>query len=201
MVTSGLLALLGLLTPDDSVWHWLKIRYLTLKSLSGSFTETVRSEFDTTGQEFSGTFSCLLPSCYRIEVTAPKRQTIVGNDSVLWFYFPAEKRAVRQSGATAIPLLAFLEPMLDSSATAVLSVDSSGKRRLEVSTSEPGFAFSNYVFELDAAGQKITAFSFADAWGNAYRFRLSDQRWNPRLTAKLFQFTPPSGTAVDTIGP
>jgi outer membrane lipoprotein carrier protein len=202
MALSGLLVCLAIsATNPDSLWLRLKAHYLTLKSLSGDFAETMRPEYETTGPRFSGSFSAVLPDRYRIEVKNPQRQVIVGDNSALWFYFPSEKRAVRQSGGSSMPLLAFLDPMLDSASTASVLEDSTGVLRLKVSSPDSGLSFSDFTFRLDPASLRITAFSFADAWGNAYDFELSRQQWNPKIPGRTFLFSPPKGTTVDSLGP
>lgn len=197
-----LLTLTILASPHtNAVWNQLRQRYLGLKTLSGDFEETLRPGFDTVSQTFKGSFSARLPGSYRIEVRHPERQIIVGNDNTLWFYFPAEKRALRQMSSGSIPLLAFLGPLLDSSTTARAEKDATGRLRLTVNETDPEMEFSNFTFTLDQYGKSITQFSFSDAWGNAYEFRLLRQQWNPRIPARTFQFTPPRGTQVDSFDP
>jgi len=182
---------------SDSVWQVLRQRYLGLSTLSGDFTETITPPGSDSGTTFRGTFSFRLPSEYRLEVKTPQRQLIVGNDTTLWFYLPSEKRAVRQPAGQSIPLLVFLEPLLDSFASATALPDSSGPLRLAVTTEDPMASFSDFVFTLDGKNQRITAFSFTDAWSSSYTFKLSRQSWNPKLSPKVFQFVPPAGTTVE----
>lgn len=182
----------------DSTWQALRERYLGLTSLSGRFEETLESGLDGDARSFTGNFSVRLPDDYRLEVESPQRQLIVGNDSVLWFHFPAERRAVRQPHGQAIPLLAFLEPLLDPAASARLLTDSSGQVRLAVVQADTLMAtMFDIVFELDEAATRIERFRFRDAWDGNYEFRLLGQTWNPVLGDELFVFTPPPGTEVE----
>ncbi len=182
---------------SDSLWCNLRSRYLGLKSLSGNFAETVCSETEETCQAFSGKFFIVLPDHYRLEVTSPQHQLIVCEDSVLWFYFEQEKKAVRQVEPHSVPLLAFLDPLLDTTATAVIVSDTTRNLMLKVVTPDSLMSLSDFVMELDTATTKITAFSFTDAWGNEYHFQLSHQKWNPDLSWKIFHFTPPPGTDIN----
>ncbi len=182
---------------SDSLWHALRSRYLELKSLTGDFTEMICSETEGTCQSFSGKFSIRLPDHYRLEVTSPQQQLIVCDDSVLWFYFEEEKRAVRQTESSSIPLLAFLEPILDTTATATIVEDTAAPLKLIVSTADSLMSLSDLVLELDTTATTIAAFSFDDAWGNAYHFELLNQQWNPDLPWEIFRFTPPPGTTVE----
>lgn len=195
-----LLSLLLLLTVGqprpDSVWPRLRSRYLSLKTLSGDFSETILADGGSTVMRFSGRFSIRMPGSYRLEVTSPEKQLIVCADSFLWFHFPAEKRAVRQPASGSIPLLAFMIPVLDSSAAVTATQDSSGKWILAVATEDPT-GLADLKLELDAGANRIIGFSFSDDWGSRYRFSLLNQRWNPSIPARTFRFTPPPGTQVE----
>ena len=199
MLAAILLAGLAALPANtDSLWQALRGRYLGLVSLSGNFHETVCSEAEGTCASFDGTFAVRLPGSYHMEVTSPQRQVIVGSDSVLWFHFPDEKRAVRQSGGQELPILAFLGPLLDTAATAAPDTNHLGESILRVITPDDDMAsLYDLTLELSADGTRIDAFGFNDAWGNHYYFQLSDQKWNPVLADGLFRFTPPAGTDVE----
>jgi outer membrane lipoprotein-sorting protein len=188
---------LALPVGSDSVWQALRQRYLGLVTLSGEFTETITPPGSDSGSTFRGTFAVRLPSDYRLEVKTPQRQLIVGNDSSLWFFLPSEKRAVHQPAGQSIPLLVFLEPLLDSTSSVTVLPDSTGPLRLSVTTSDPMASFSDFIFTLDQKNQRITAFSFTDAWNSSYRFTLSRQSWNPKLANRVCGFTPPAGTRVE----
>ncbi len=177
----------------DDGWQALRRRYLGLKSLAGSFVETV--ELPEAGQEpivFKGNFVFKLPDKFRVEVTEPVRQLIVGNDSVVWFYFPDEQRAVLQTGSKPVPLLAFLAPVLDSGVTVI----DEGGGVIAVVADKSGY-LNDLRLELEENRTKIRAFSFVDEWGNRYRFLLLNQRWNPVVPEGRFVFVPPKGTTVD----
>jgi len=181
----------------DSVWQNLRARYLGLESLSGSFSEVMCSEVYGTCTSFSGVFALRLPNDYRIDVTSTPNQLIVGNDSVLWFYFPEEERAIRQVGSQTVPLTVFLEPMMDSGTSVTLSEDGADNLVLAVSMSDSLMSFYDLELELDSTRSEVRAFSFVDAWGSKYHFVLSDQEWNPKLSEDAFEFVPPPGTTVE----
>jgi outer membrane lipoprotein carrier protein len=194
------LALLCILvqTPDaDSVWETLRADYLALKTLSGGFDQTICSDEQGTCQSFSGSFAIRMPDRYRIEVAAPDSQLIVSDDKGLWFYFPEDNYAVRQAPGQSIPLMAFLEPMLDSTAGVSYADSSPGALVLSVTTADSVMSLHDMRLELDSSSSRIQAFSFHDAWGNDYHFRLRGQKWNPDLPQGLFSFTPPAGTIIE----
>jgi outer membrane lipoprotein carrier protein len=199
-VTSLLLLLsvgAAIAAPADSLWQNLRRRYTSLKTLSGTFEERICSEAAGTCQDFSGRFSIRVPSRYRLEVTDPVRQLLVSDSTSLWIYLPDEKRVLKQPAGGFAPVLAFLGPVLDSTATADVYRDSTGNYVADVHMDEELSAMAGLRLELDATATKIKAFSFSDAWGAQYHFTLSDQNWNPRLAPKLFRFTPPKGVTVE----
>lgn len=175
----------------------LRRRYLSLKSLSGNFIETVESaEGDERPMVFEGKFAFQLPNRFRLEVTKPSRQLIVSSDSVILFYFPEEKRAVVQTRAQPFPLLAFLEPLFDTTAKIEEETAGGEKPVILIQTRQESF-FTDMRLELDKTKTRVDAFSFTDNWGNRYHFVLTSQRWNPNLSPKLFKFVPPSGTDIE----
>lgn len=194
-----LLLLVFLLTQPtvDSRWQNLRERYLGLHSLSGSFEQSIRSEAEATVQNFSGNFWTVLPDRYRLEVTSPERQLIVASDTALWFYFPAETRAVREARPRAIPLLAFLDPVLDAATAAVCSTAPDGTPLVFIEPEDEMAALQDLRLELSSDWRRIEAFEFSDPWGNEYRFELKAQAWNPELSDTLFRFRPPRGTVIE----
>jgi len=181
----------------DTLWQKLRTRYMSLKTLTGTFDENICSEQAGTCLSFEGRFSIGVPSRYRLEVTDPQKQVIVSDSATLWVYMPEEKRAMKQAAGGFAPVLAFLGPILDSTATGVVVKDSFGEYAVDVVMSEEMSALSGLKLQLDSTAKRITGFSCSDPWGNKYTFRLRNQKWNPKLPGKLFKFTPPAGTTVE----
>lgn len=182
---------------SDSVWQNLRSRYLGLRTLSGRFTENICSEQAGTCTAFEGKFAIRVPSRYRLEVTEPQKQLIVSDSSTLWVYLPEQKLAQRQPAGGFAPVLAFLGPILDSTATGELTKDSTGTYTVKVTMSDEMSALNDLVLELDQTAKRINGFSFTDGWGNKVHFGLYDQKWNPKLAQSLFKFTPPKGITVE----
>ncbi len=187
------------MAPAGETWGQLRERYSRLRTLSGEFEEILIPGFDTTQQRFYGNFYVRLPGSFRIEVKFPYKQTIVGDDSTLWIYFPEEKRALRQAGNTPVPFLAFFRLLQDPSVDVQVSKDSAGFTRLYVSDTS-GSVFSDFTLTLDKTRTRVAQFSFADGWGNRYAFKLFRQQWDAKIPSHLFRFSPPRGTRVDTLG-
>lgn len=182
---------------SDSLWQNLRARYLSLKTLSGTFTENICSEQAGTCTPFEGKFSISVPAKYRMEVTDPQQQLIVSDSTSLWVYLPDQKLAQKQPAGGFAPVLAFLGPVLDSTATGEITRDSSGIYVVKVKTDDDMSAMNDLVLELNETATRIAGFSFVDGWGNKVHFGLYDQQWNPTLSPKLFKFTPPKGATVE----
>lgn len=191
------LSLAALAAAAAPEWTALRARYLSLKTLSGKFDETISDESGGPAQRFTGSFRISLPGRYRLEVDSPQKQLIVCDSTTLWIYLPAEGRALRQPAVGPSPVLAFLDPVLDPNTEAEILAGPSGRRLVRILTPDSLSALGDLTLELDATAERIAAFSFADGWGNRTRFVLKNQQWNPRLAARLFTFTPPRGTTVE----
>jgi len=181
----------------DSTWQNLRARYLGLKTLSGTFTENICSEQAGTCTSFEGKFNIRVPSRYRMEVTDPQKQLIVSDSTNLWIYIADQKLAQKQPAGGFAPVLAFLGPVLDSTATGEVTKDSSGTYIVKVTMDDDMSAMNDLRLELNESATRITGFSFVDGWGNKVHFGLYDQKWNPKLSPALFKFTPPEGTTVE----
>jgi outer membrane lipoprotein carrier protein len=182
---------------NDSIWQDLRARYIGLKTLSGTFTENICSEQQGTCTEFDGTFAIAVPARYRLEVTEGTKQLFVSDSTNLWIYLADEKRAMKQPAGGFAPVLAFLGPVLDSTATGEVSKDSTGIYVVKVTTGDEMSALSDLLLELDETGTRIDGFSFSDGLGNKVHFRFYDQEWNKKLPAGTFKFTPPKGVTIE----
>ena len=182
---------------SDSIWPDLRARYVGLKTLSGTFTETICSDQQGTCTQFEGTFAIAVPARYRLEVTEGKKQLFVSDSTSLWIYLADEKRAVKQPAGGFAPVLAFLGPVLDSTATGEVSKDSTGIYVVKVTMGDEMSALNDLLLELNEAGTRIDGFSFTDGLGNKVHFRFYDQKWNEKLAAGTFKFTVPKGVAVE----
>ena len=182
---------------NDSIWPNLRARYLGLKTLSGTFTENLCSELQGTCTQFEGRFAIAVPAKYRLEVTEGVKQLFVSDSTNLWIYLADEKRAMRQPAGGFAPVLAFLGPVLDSTATGEVSKDSTGIYVVKVSMGDEMSALNDLVLELNEAGTRINGFSFNDGMGQKIHFSFYDQKWNPKLSPETFKFKPPKGVTVE----
>ena len=104
------------LASTNPIWQSLRTTYLGLKTLSGTFRETMCAANQTSCTEFDGAFAISVPNRYRIEVTGKFRQLFVSDGTTLWVYLPVQKQVIKRSAGGFAPILAFLQPILDTTA-------------------------------------------------------------------------------------
>jgi outer membrane lipoprotein carrier protein len=182
---------------DHPTWKNLRARYLGLKTLSGTFRETICAANETTCREYDGTFAISVPSRYRIEVTEGMKQLFVSDSATLWIYLPSLKKVVKRPGGGFAPVMAFLEPVLDTTAEVEVTRDSTGIYVINVLTGDEMSAMNDLVLELNETGTIINGFSFEDGMGQKIHFSFYDQQWNTKLSPSLFKFTPPKGVPIE----
>ena len=182
---------------DNPMWKNLRSRYLGLKTLSGTFSENICTDNQGTCTEFNGAFAISVPAKYRLEVTEGMKQLFVSDSTNLWIYLADQKRAMKQPAGGFAPVLAFLGPVLDSTATGEVSKDSTGIYVVKVSMGDEMSALNDLVLELNETGARINGFSFNDGMGQKIHFSFYDQQWNPKLSPETFKFKPPKGVTVE----
>jgi len=182
---------------DHPIWKNLRSQYLGLKTLSGTFTENICTEKDGTCTEFNGAFAISVPSRYRIEVTEGMKQLFVSDSTTLWVFIPSLKKVIKRPGGGFAPVMAFLEPVLDSTAEVEVTKDSTGIYVVNVLTNDEMSAMNDLVLELNETGSQINGFSFKDGMGQKIHFSFYNQDWNTKLSPTLFKFTPPKGVIID----
>ena len=192
----GCCVCLAVAANDQPIWKNLRAQYLGLKTLSGTFRETICAENQTTCQEFDGAFAISVPSRYRIEVTEGMKQLFVSDGTTLWIYIPKLGQVIKRPAGSFAPITAFLDPVLDSTADVEVAKDSTGIYVVNVLMGDEMSAMNDLVLELNETGTQINGFSFKDGTGQKIHFSLYDQMWNTELAPSLFKFTPPKGVKV-----
>ena len=171
-----------------------------LKSISGSFNQSVTDANGRRGDESRGTLALQAPRQFRWETKEPYEQTIVADGQRVWVYEPdLQQVTVRsQSSEEAHSPLTVLTDLsqLDSQFTATESGERDGLAWLKLTSKakDPEFEYA----ELGFAAHDLERMLFKDQLGNTTEIRFSDWKRNPKLAADTFKFTPPKG--VDVIG-
>ena len=182
---------------DNPIWKNLRSHYLGLKTLSGTFRESICLDTQGTCTEFNGRFAISLPARYRLEVTEGMQQLFVSDSATLWIFLPGAKRVIKRPGGGFTPVLAFLEPILDSTANVEVTKDSTGIYVVKVWMDDEMSAMNDLVLELNETAIRVNGFSFTDGTGQKIHFSFYDQQWNTELSPTLFTFTPPKGITVE----
>jgi outer membrane lipoprotein carrier protein len=171
-----------------------------LKSISGSFSQSVTDANGRGGDQSRGTLALQAPRHFRWETKEPYVQTIVADGQRVWVYEPdLQQVTVRsQSSEEAHSPLTVLTDLsqLDSQFTATESGDRDGLAWLKLTSKakDPEFEYA----ELGFSAHDLERMLFKDQLGNTTEIRFSDWKRNPKLAADAFKFTPPKG--VDVIG-
>jgi len=171
-----------------------------LKSVSGSFEQTVADANSGKSKASAGTLSLRAPRQFRWETVAPFKQTIIADGEKVWVYDPdLEQVTVRPQGTEEAhsPLTVLTDlSQLDRDFT----TSEQGARdgfvwlRLKSKDKEPQFEYAELGF--DASG--LSRMVFKDSYGNNTEIRFSGWQRNAKLAAETFKFVPPKG--VDVIG-
>jgi len=181
---------------DHPIWQNLRARYLGLKTLSGLFTENISPAKEGARLTFEGAFAISVPARYRIEATGKFKQFLLSDGTTDWIYLPKLKRVIERPTGGFTPILAFLEPILNSGANVEVSKDSTGIYVVSVLMVDKMPVMNDLVLELNEAGTQINSFYFTDSTGGKIRFDFYNQEWNPELSPTLFEFTPPKGARI-----
>ena len=171
-----------------------------LKSISGTFSQSVTDANGHRGDESHGTLALQAPRQFRWETKTPYVQTIVADGQRVWVYEPdLEQVTVRsQSSEEAHSPLTVLTDLsqLDNQFTTTESGERDGLVWLKLvsKAADPEFEYA----ELGFAAHDLERMLFKDQLGNTTEIRFSDWKRNPKMPADMFKFTPPKG--VDVIG-
>jgi outer membrane lipoprotein carrier protein len=169
----------------------------TVKTVQGSFTQTVISKPGRKPQLSSGYFAVSHPGKFRWSYEKPFRQLLVSDGKKMWNYDPDMNQvSIRR-----------LDHTLGSSPAALLAGDNieTNFTLREAGTSD-GFQFIEAVprdkdstFERIRVGlsdQLPRVLEVRDNFGQITTLRLHEIEMNPVLPSELFRFIPPKGTDV-----
>ncbi|UXI70026.1 outer membrane lipoprotein chaperone LolA [Tahibacter amnicola] len=171
-----------------------------LRSLSGSFQQTVFDANDKPGKETRGTLALEAPRQFRWDVSKPYAQHIIADGMHVWIYDPdLEQVTVRNQGIeeSHSPLTVLTDlSQLDREYVATEAGERDGAQwlRLKSKAKEADFEYA----ELGFTTAGLTRMVFKDTLGNRTEIQFSDWKRNAPVTPGTFTFKPPAG--VDVIG-
>lgn len=171
-----------------------------IKTLSGSFTQTVRDGKGRVTQDSAGELYFSRPGKFRWVYRKPYEQLIVGDGKKIWIYdTDLEQVTVKQ-----------LDQSIGESPAALLAGNNDIDRyfNLKDGGSRDGLEWleatpknKDGTFELVRLGfadGNLAAMDLKDNFGQRTYLKFNGTRNNPTLAADLFRFKPPKG--VDVLG-
>jgi outer membrane lipoprotein carrier protein len=173
---------------------------LGVKTLQGQFSQTV---FDARGRkkdQSSGQVALMAPRQFRWDVEKPYVQHIVADGNAIWVHdVELEQVNVRAQSFDEAnsPLAVLLDlAMLDVEFKSVERPLAQAQQwlRLTAKAKNPDFKYADLGFNKNA----LVTMRLVDNFGQRTDIVFSQWARNPRLSAKLFTFVPPTG--VDVVG-
>ena len=179
--------------------------YKNIRTMRGSFEQTLRNPLTGSTMTARGTFEQQLPDRISVTFTDPKGDRIVVNGATAWLYLPSTNpgQAYKMPAAAGGGSLNIIEQFLKSPATrfTMTSAGSTtiGDRATRAVTLVPKVAmpeFTTATVWIDDANGLIRQFEVTEPSGLVRRIRLTDAQLNATVDAKSFTFTPPKGVQV-----
>jgi outer membrane lipoprotein carrier protein len=176
----------------------LKDYYQSVKSLSGDFVQTTRSEADEVLETSSGNLLIQRPDRFRWFYQEPFEQLIVADGEKLWVHdVDLEQVTVRPLdevlGMGPALLLSGSYQSLEQS----FQIKEEDDGWLTLIPRQPDWDFQSIRVKM--AGGVPSIIEVDSGLGQATRLELKNLDLNPRIDPLQFRFTPPAG--VDVIAP
>lgn len=186
---------------DRAVSAWAKV-----KSMSGTFEQTVTNPLMRSSAVAKGTFAQQRPNKLAVRFTDPSGDAIIADGSHLWIYLqqaaPGQVMKRRASDEMALPIDA--GQFLDSPATkyeivskGAESVSGRPAQMLGL-TPKKGISapFTRATVWIDDADGLIRQFEVTESSGLIRRIRLTKVNVNPKLRPSEFKFNVPKGVKI-----
>jgi chaperone LolA len=188
---------------DKAITAWAKV-----KSLSGTFEQTLTNPLMRSTTTSRGTYIEQRPTKLAIRFTDPTGDAIVADGQYVWIYLPqAAPNQVRRLPAMdqaeiPIDMSQFLDHAAQKYDIVEKGSESVGDRSTHALalTPKPGTSavFTRATVWVDDADGLIRQFEVTEHSGLVRRIRLTSLVVNPALDAAAFTFVPPKGVKVIT---
>jgi len=173
----------------------------SLKTLSATFNQVVRSRDDQIVDRASGTLSLSRPDRFRWDYQQPYLQTIVADGRRLWLYdSDLGQVTVRdlEQGLGSTPAMLLSGAGKVGEAFVSVGVQRQGDWTwCRLRPKQDGSDFEQVSLAFDRSGE-LAAMELRDKLGQATVIEFGAVRRNPPLDERLFRFEPPPG--ADVIG-
>jgi outer membrane lipoprotein carrier protein len=183
----------------DGLLHGLETRYNEAKTLQVLF----REDYTPPGRSRrtdAGILMLRKPGRMRWDYTQPKGKLFVSDGKFLWLYTPTdnrvEKMSLKESGDMRAPL-AFLLGKLNfqKEFRNIKAVEEANGTRITAEPKSDNLPYSNVEFLVDGDREirevKVTGYD-----RSILDFTFDQEKLDPRLDAKLFEFHVPAGAEV-----
>jgi outer membrane lipoprotein carrier protein len=204
------LALTALASPiraqtAESVIDRAVTAYKGVRTMRGSFEQTIRNPLTGTSMTARGEFQQRLPDRIAVTFSDPKGDQIIVNGAVAWLYLPSTNpgQVLKVPSGAGGGSLNITEQFLTSPATRFRLTNAGtavvGDRPTHAVQLVPKTAASEFTQAtvwIDDANGLIRQFEITEASGLVRRIRMVDARINAAVDSSAFSFTPPKGVKV-----
>jgi len=179
--------------------------YKSIRTMRGSFEQTIRNPLTGTSMTARGDFQQQLPDRIAVTFSDPKGDRIIVNGAIAWLYLPSTNpgqvlKVPSGAGGGSLNLTEqFLTSpttrfRLTSAGTAV--VGDRATHAVQLVPKAPIPEFTEATVWVDDANGLIRQFEITEPSGLVRRIRMVDARVNATVDSGAFSFTPPKGVKV-----
>lgn len=171
----------------------------SMNSMQAAFSQSSVDSRGRTLQTQAGQMSVQRPGLFRWEVQTPAKQLITSNGNTVWIYDPELMQATKQKldaqvGNTPALLLSGDPRKLAESFTIIEEKGSGSEQVFLLKPLAKDALFDQLRVRFN--GRELTRMQLTDSLGQTTDIRFSRITLNPKLSAGLFEFTPPKGVDV-----
>jgi len=192
---------------DSALIAKVEKRFSEMNGFKANFRQVFHNASMGTVEESAGTVAMQKPLKMRWDYKTPVEQTVLSDGKAIYFYVPAEKRAVVEPLGNVInahsPAL-FLAGgkklrdifVVKSAQTGDEIGKMDGKVFLSLTPREKSATVTKMVIAVDAVDYAIRALSFYDWAGNRSDMEFSDMEINGKINGEQFLFKRPKGVEL-----
>jgi len=187
----------------DALLKGIETRYNNARTLQVLFHEDYTPPGRPKRSE-AGTLKLRKPGKMRWDYTQPNGKLFISDGKQMWIYTPADNRVeqmkLKESDDMRVPL-AFLLGKLDFSKEFrnIESKWEGNSQRISAEPKNDNLPYTHVEFLVDLQ-RRIQVVKVVGFDKSITEFRFDDEKVDPPLDPKLFQFTPPKGAEVVSEG-
>jgi outer membrane lipoprotein-sorting protein len=179
--------------------------YKSIRTLSGTFEQTLRNTLLGTTSTARGEFEQEFPNRIAIRFTEPNGDVLIVDRTVAWLYLPSTNpgQALKLPAAASGSSLNIIEQFLRTpesryslSDAGAATVGGRATHAVRLVPRAPVREFTEATVWIDDRTALIRQFEVKEPTGLVRRVRVVDAKVNPTLSPRAFTFTPPAGVTV-----